>query len=64
MFNIDKFDVNSFKPQSPFEGWIYAKIGSVEKTLSNHQSYHIKLEIALVIFGLSLLGSLVYIVLT
>lgn len=62
MFDMKNFDPNGFKPNSAFEGWIYAKLQSVEKGLSNHLSKHNKLEIALVVAGLGLISSLVCII--
>ena len=60
MFNFDNFDPGSFKPQTPFEGWIYAKIHNVEKTLSNHLKHHTAMEITGLTAFLALMGSLIY----
>ena len=62
MFNMDNFNMNDFKPNSAFEGWMYAKIQGMEKNLSNHLSRHNKLELSLIVAGLGLITSLVYII--
>ena len=63
MFNMKDFDPDGFRPNSAFEGWMFAKIQGIEKNLSNHLSKHNKLEIALIVAGLGLIASLVYIIL-
>ncbi len=63
MFDMKSFDPNGFKPNSAFEGWMFAKLQGIEKNLSNHLSKHNKLEVALFVAGLGLICSLVYIIL-
>lgn len=29
-----------FKPETPFEGWIYSEIKHIKKTLGNHLKHH------------------------
>ena len=45
---------NGFKPQTPFEGWIYSELMNIKKTLNNHLAHHWAIELALItaIFGL------------
>lgn len=63
MFDFQNFDTNKFQPNSPFEGWIFAKIQNIEKTLSNHLSHHIKMELCGLTAILALVASLIYIIL-
>ena len=63
MFDLEKFNLHDFKPDSAFEGWMFAKIQGIEKNLANHLSKHNKLELALIVAGLGLITSLAYIIL-